>query len=109
MHPVIRSGDRLHVQPADDARVGEIVLTIADRGLTVHRLVESAQGHIVTRGDNLEVADAPLPPSHLLGRVTALERGNRRLVIRPASRSAMAIRRMLRRGRMLASSLRQRG
>lgn len=80
MHPIIRSNDYLLVEPAahTEIRHGDVVLTLADRGLTAHRVVAFDGTTLVTRGDNARGCDLPVPASRLLGRVTHAERGGRR-------------------------------
>jgi signal peptidase I len=76
MHPSIRSGEHVHVAPADARalRVGDIVLARATRGLTAHRVVKVASQSIITRGDNALLGDAALRYEDVLGRVTFVER-----------------------------------
>jgi hypothetical protein len=74
MHPVIRSSDVLHIEVCRDPRIGDVVLTLADRGLTAHRVVQLRGDAIVTRGDNAPADDPPLVLSRVLGRVTRVTR-----------------------------------
>jgi len=76
MHPFIRSGHRVVVEPVDPSalRRGDVVLARLERGLTAHRVVriERRGGDVVritTRGDNCELDDPPFSPDQLLGRV----------------------------------------
>lgn len=87
MHPIIRSDDYLLVEPADRARIrrGDVVLTLAERGLTAHRVVAVAGGSLITRGDNQHEDDLPVELSRVLGRVTHAERDGRTRRIRRAS------------------------
>lgn len=73
MHPLIRSGDHLLVEPMHSIRRGDVVLTIADRGLTAHRVVEVARGMVITRGDNAPADDLPVEMARVLGVVTRAE------------------------------------
>ena len=82
MHPLIRDHDYLHVEPVDRIRVGDIVLVLAERGLTAHRVVASRDGMIVTRGDNAPAADDAVPRSKVLGKVTAVIREGREVKVR---------------------------
>jgi len=83
MHPVIREDDSVHVEPSRDIRRGDVVLTLANRGLTAHRVIERRGETVVTRGDNTPEADAPVPLAQVLGKVTWVEReGERRHVER---------------------------
>ncbi|HEV2722848.1 MAG TPA: S24/S26 family peptidase, partial [Thermoanaerobaculia bacterium] len=79
MHPFIRSGQRLVVEPVDSRalRRGDVVLARLERGLTVHRVVriETRGGEvagIVTRGDNCPLDDSPFSPAQLVGRINPL-------------------------------------
>jgi len=87
MHPIIRCDDCLLVEPADRTRIrrGDVVLTLADRGLTAHRVIALTDGTLITRGDNLRENDLPVDFSRVLGRVTHAERDGRTRRIRRAS------------------------
>ncbi len=100
MHPVIREDDSVHVEPQRDIRVGDVVLTHADRGLTAHRVIAFRGETIITRGDNAPHDDPPLERARVLGKVMHLERnGVRRtlaremLFVRVMRRIARAMRR----------------
>jgi len=83
MHPVIREDDSVHVEPSHDVRLGDVVLTLAHRGLTAHRVIACNGETIVTRGDNTPEADAPVALAKVLGKVVWVERnGERRHVAR---------------------------
>jgi phage repressor protein C with HTH and peptisase S24 domain len=83
MHPVIREDDSVHVEPSRDVRTGDVVLTLAHRGLTAHRVIACNGETIVTRGDNTPEADAPVALAKVLGKVVWVERdGQRRAVKR---------------------------
>lgn len=81
MYPLIRDHDYLHVEPCREVRVGDIVLVLAERGLTAHRVV-SAREMVVTRGDNAPAADDPVPREKVLGKVTAVIRDGREIKVR---------------------------
>ncbi len=77
MYPAIRDDDYLNVEPIADRRCirrGEVVVMLADRGLTVHRVLAHRGNIIITRGDNAPEADVPLHPSSVIGRVVSVER-----------------------------------
>ncbi|HEY0160546.1 MAG TPA: S24/S26 family peptidase [Thermoanaerobaculia bacterium] len=78
MHPVIREDDAVHVEPVREVEAGDVALTLAERGLTAHRVVSVLNGIVVTRGDNATSDDDPLPLERVLGKVTWVERGGRR-------------------------------
>ena len=89
MHPVIREDDSVHVEPTRDFRLGDVVLTLAHRGLTAHRVIACKGETIVTRGDNTPEADAPVPLAQVLGKVVWVERGGER---RPVEREYVFLR-----------------
>lgn len=78
MLPVIRAGDKLHVDRLHTVEVGDVVLARLERGLTAHRLVrvlETSDGvQYITRGDNCDDDDPPFASECLLGVVTAVTR-----------------------------------
>ena len=79
MHPVIRENDLLHVEPVDRATIarGDVVLALADRGLTAHRVVKRKGATIIMRGDNAPANDDPIDESQVLGRVAYVLRNGR--------------------------------
>jgi len=85
MLPAIWPGDVLevHRQAASEISPGDVVLFTRRGGFAAHRVVEKVGGPertlLVTRGDALRAPDAPVSPEELLGRVTAILRGGRRL------------------------------
>ncbi len=85
MLPAVWPGDVLSVcrRSATQALPGDIVLFGREGRLVAHRVVERSlcQDRIqwVTRGDSVEGNDAPVSSHELLGRVSAIERGSRRL------------------------------
>jgi len=96
MHPIIRGEDYLHVIPAQTVRRGDVVLMLASRGLTVHRVVEVAENMLVTRGDNIAENDAPIDRTNVLGVVTHAERNGRKRRVRSIALSLyLAIRHAL--------------
>jgi hypothetical protein len=78
-------GDILEVRRQKAAEIcpGEVVLFERDGRLLAHRVVEKVSGPertlLITRGDGLRAPDWPVSPEELLGRVTAILRGGRRL------------------------------
>jgi len=86
MLPSLWPGDLLTIQTVahDDVVPGEIVLVMRDNRFLVHRLVEKQRVQDcvswITRGDAMPHDDAPVAASELLGRVVAINRGNRSLV-----------------------------
>lgn len=93
MHPFIRSGQRLVVEPVDprSLRRGDVVLARLERGLTAHRIVgvEARDGEVIsitTRGDNCDLDDPPFPPAQLVGRISRFPLGNLVTIIALARR-----------------------
>ena len=88
MLPAVWPGDILSVRSHDavEALPGDIVLFGREGRLVAHRVVERilCQDKIqwVTRGDSVGGNDAPVSSHELLGRVTAIERGSRRIIPR---------------------------
>ena len=96
MHPIIRGDDYLHVSPAQTFRRGDVVLMLASRGLTAHRVVELSENTLVTRGDNIAENDAPIDRTRVLGVVTHAERNGRKRRVRSIALSLyLAIRHAL--------------
>jgi len=85
MLPTIRPGDILevHRQGLETIVPGHVVLFMRNGGFAAHRVLERIQGLqrslLITRGDALRVPDPPVSPEELLGRVTAVLRGERHL------------------------------
>jgi phage repressor protein C with HTH and peptisase S24 domain len=97
MHPIIRENDTLHVEPAREFRRGDVVLVLADRGLTAHRVIARRGTMLILRGDNAPAADDPIEESQVLGRVThVLRAGKQHGVSRSAVARATALLRRLR-------------
>jgi signal peptidase I len=82
MYPLIRDHDYLHVEPCGEVRVGDIVLVLAERGLTAHRVVSVDGAVVVTRGDNAPAADDPVPRAKVLGKVTGVIRDGREIKVK---------------------------
>jgi signal peptidase I len=85
MLPTLRSGDLVEVsfvEPAD-LRPGCLVAVRAGSGLAVHRFIRRTTGGLIlTAGDAVNYRDLPTPEAELLGKVTEVERDNRRFVPR---------------------------
>jgi len=78
MHPAIREHDLVHVAPSRDVRVNDVVLALAERGLTAHRVIAVDGESVVTRGDNTTAADRALARDRILGKVVWVERNGAR-------------------------------
>src|SRR5438445_13807981 len=89
MQPTIEDGELITVAPVELAAVkrGDILLYRGERGLIAHRLVglrRSAKGEDVRyalKGDASVDRDDPVQPEQVLGRVVAVQRGGRRIVL----------------------------
>ena len=83
MSPLIKDGDVVTIAPSGGAgpRAGEIVAFIhpATGKVAVHRLVRRKGGRFVARGDNADVEDGMIPADRILGVVTGIERGGRKV------------------------------
>ena len=81
MSPFIRSGDVVTIEPLSGHRpaLGGVVALVPGGRLLVHRLVGWDHGRALCRGDVATSADAWAAPDDLLGRVTRVERGGRRV------------------------------
>jgi signal peptidase I len=82
MHPAIRAGDKLVVQPValDELGIGDVALYRNGRGVTAHRVVavpgHAGQGSLfLMRGDAGGMRDEPVEPERILGKVVAVESG----------------------------------
>lgn len=88
MLPAVWPGDVLSVsgRSATEAIPGDIILFARQGRLFAHRVIERTihQGALywVTRGDRLDHHDPQVSSHELLGRVTSIQRGNRRIVPR---------------------------
>ena len=84
MAPFIRDGDVISVAPLGPALpgLGEVVAFVHPEigKLVVHRVVARRGGGLLIQGDNLPgAADGLVPRENLLGRVTAVQRGGRKV------------------------------
>jgi hypothetical protein len=81
MTPLIRNGDVVTLEPLQGRRpaVGEVVALVPGGRLLVHRVVGFCRGQALCRGDVAAGVDPPTSPHELLGRVTRVERGGRRV------------------------------
>ncbi len=86
MIPAIWPGDILEVEPANAAsmREGSIAVFSREGRLFAHRVVRAGATNLTTRGDSLSRCDAPVTRSELLGRVTTVMRGGRRVLLEHA-------------------------
>jgi hypothetical protein len=84
MHPTIRCGETIVVEPIGNApvRTGDVLLYRNGHAVIAHRLVliaESSDGRssLTLRGDAADSCDAPIVMGQVLGRVVAVERRGR--------------------------------
>jgi signal peptidase I len=113
MVPSIFPGDLVLVHRAGLQEIfpGEVVLYLRNERFFVHRVVERkvisgedspGEPHLITRGDRLRRADAPVSSAELLGRVVSIERDSRKVEI-AASNSNLLIARLLRSSDLMTS------
>ena len=84
MHPTIRHGDVITVEPVTTSNLKgrDIILYRRQSDFIAHRIVkiEERDGRgltFIVRGDASVTCDAPVKPEHVLGKVVCLERGHR--------------------------------
>ena len=84
MHPTIRHGDVITVEPVSPANLerGDIIIYRLQKRFIVHRIVniEEKNGRgptFILRGDASVNDDAPVESGQVLGKVICLERDNR--------------------------------
>jgi signal peptidase I len=97
MYPIIRHDDFLLVEPAKTFIRGQVVLVLAERGLTAHRVIAVKDGAVVTRGDNAPDADAAVDPGRVLGVVTHAERNGTTRRVTALAGLALRLRRLVER------------
>ena len=88
MHPTLRAGDALWVAPVDPAAVRslDILLYRGPRGPIAHRVrrIRNAPGRLTAfllQGDAPGAGGEWVDPSQILGRVVAVERGDRTMAL----------------------------
>jgi signal peptidase len=84
MHPTIRHGDLITVEPAAPSNLkrGDIILYRFQNGLIAHRIVNIEERNgcglaFILRGDACTSCDSPVKMQQILGKVVCLERDNR--------------------------------
>jgi len=96
MLPAVWPGDALYVcrRSATQALPGDIILFARQGRLVAHRVVERTihQGapFWITRGDRLDHHDPQVSSHELLGRITSIQRGHRRIIPRLTFRGRIA-------------------
>lgn len=81
MFPAIWPGDTLELERTsrDQLSAGDVVLFGRDRRLFAHRIVESGDHGVVTRGDAMPQPDPVVAENELLGRVAGIVRNGKLL------------------------------
>lgn len=79
MFPGVRPGDTLWIErlPYDSVREGDIVLFGRDQRFFVHRVAKKSAASVVTRGDAMAQADAPIGADEVLGKVRFVMRNGK--------------------------------
>ncbi len=79
MWPFMRQGEKLVIKkvPADDLRVGDIILYRANNQLVCHRLVKKNRDFLYTRGDNSLSSPEVITQEIFIGKVVGIIRNNR--------------------------------
>jgi signal peptidase I len=85
MDPFIRDGDVIMVSPAGEGSPGMgNVVTFVQRGIErvlVHRVIRIRTNFYYMKGDSTGGGDLPVPRANILGLVTGVERGRKRVLI----------------------------
>ncbi|MGC2195079.1 MAG: hypothetical protein WA628_10425 [Terriglobales bacterium] len=83
MLPALWPGDFLTIQAQsfDQVQVRDVVLFAREGRFFIHRVLEKrekdSERHLVTRGDALPEADAPVRPEEVLGAIVSVRHGDR--------------------------------
>jgi len=83
MVPAIWPGDALVVERTTSSKValGDIVLFSNPHRFVAHRVIEengdAGTGRVLTRGDAMATADAPIRPGEILGKVSCIVRNGK--------------------------------
>ena len=108
MSPFIKDGDVVTVTPFSGSapRTGDVVAFVhpGSGKAAVHRIIKGKPGHYFLKGDNAPKPDGDLTPDRILGLVTWIERGGKR--IRPGRARGGAVIAALSRSGWLEKSLR---
>ncbi|MFZ0038364.1 MAG: signal peptidase I [Candidatus Acidiferrales bacterium] len=83
MLPSIWPGDRLIVQRRNPNQIqpGKIVLYKREGGLVAHRVVARDGESLLTRGDSVSKADAPVQAEEIVGEIVAIIRRGQRVAL----------------------------
>ena len=84
MFPTILKGDVITIEPADQVLPGDIVVFRQIGTLVCHRVTGlGTDDEIYARGDSTDGPSASIPHQDILGKVTAVIRGSRRVSLAP--------------------------
>ena len=80
MFPLIRTGDKITVNPEKNLNIGDIIVFKRDEQMVCHRLVKVFERdgirYYQTRGDSHFNLDDPMTADQILGKVVRIEREN---------------------------------
>ena len=80
MYPTLLKGDEVEIAPADNIRLGDIVVFCQEGWLICHRITSVGPGHqLRTRGDQTGGEGERVHRKDMIGKVTAISRGGRRI------------------------------
>ncbi len=99
MFPCLLPGDIVTVErrAIEDFRPGDIAKYLRDGRLYAHRVIETRDGQLLTRGDSAAENDAPVSAGEIVGKVISVDRGGKRF--EPSSERGMRERAMARMAR----------
>ena len=75
MFPAIADGDVVEVHPNERHSTGDVILLDGAEGIRAHRVIQSTNNQIVTRGDSCSEADAAEKSDSIVGRVAVVITG----------------------------------
>ena len=85
MDPFIRDGDVITVSPLGEESpgLGDVVAFVQREieKLLIHRVIRIKANSYFMKGDNTTGVDSPVPTANVLGLVTRVERGHKRVLI----------------------------
>jgi polysaccharide export outer membrane protein len=96
MYPTIKDGEMITVQPVEisNIKTGDIVLYRNRTGVIAHRVIYvKGTDQLLLCGDSSNSFDAPVMPEQILGKVTSIKRGGRKILLdKKASNTVRVIR-----------------
>jgi hypothetical protein len=83
MIPAVWPGDILQVRSAgiDEIAVGDVILFWRDSAFCAHRVLLKRGQSLVTGGDSVSTSDRPITQTEVLGRVVALSRNGKTILV----------------------------